>query len=50
MKDYKKFSTSIFSHDMWVFSSLAWFGTGVLPFVFVYEHACYNDVSEIKED
>ena len=38
MKDYKKFSTSIFSHDIWVFSSLAWFGTVVFPFVFVYEH------------
>ena len=23
---------------MWVFSSLAWFGTVVFPFVFVYEH------------
>ena len=34
----QKIQYSIFSHDMWVFSSLAWFGTVVFPFVFVYEH------------
>lgn len=33
---------------MWVFSSLAWFGTVIFPFVFVYEHVIM--MSEIKED
>lgn len=38
MKDYKKFSISIFFYDMWVFLSLVWFGIVVFFFVFVYEY------------